>query len=547
MAIDTNSLVYLIDPFWQGENINGKPIAGGWMCVYYAGTDLKYITYQNFDGTQHPFKIPLNNDGRATILVEPQYTYDCYLYDSFGNLVCSRLNVKPVVGGGNIAIKGRTYHGIEPVVVNNQYNLISARNIPLGVQAPLHFVEDSESACIIGFSGDMSDMATKTWVSEQDYMQTEKLEFNENGQVTGFDGSAFAAGYVDPSDFIPWSASGEFQSAGNYATQEDLTGYQEKGNYYSATNPSGFINSDAISGMATQTWVSEQGYLTEHDGLMSASLLGISDNKITGYNGSAFAGSELDEYELSACNGISINNDPINQKTIISVSGDYATNSDLQTVSGEITALIPTAITGDYLDKASADTLYYSIDNPSGFITGVPADMATTGDISDLAQSISETYQPIGNYQTAGDYYSATNPSGFITGVDLTPYQLTADMTAYQPVGDYLTTADSGEFYTTANESGFITGVDLTPYQTTAGMTAYQPAGDYLTTADSANFYTTANESGFITGVDLAPYQTTAGMTAYQTTAGMSNYATTGDLDYVSGVVGNVESLLASL
>lgn len=474
MAIDTNSLVYLIDPFWQGEGVNGKPLVGGYMTVFYAGTDLKYITYQNFDGTENPFKIPLGADGRATILVEAQYTYDCYLYDSFGNLAASRLNVRPNIGGGNISIKGRTYHGIEPVVVNNQYNLISARNIPLGVQAPLHFVEDSESACIIGFSGDMSGMATKNWVEEQEYMRAEKLEFNENGQVTGFDGSAFAAGYVDPSDFIPWSASGEFQSAGNYATQEDLTAYQEKGNYYSATNPSGFINSDAISGMATQTWVSEQGYLTEHDGLMSASLLGISDNKITGYNGTAFAGSELDEYELSAGNGISINNDPINQKTIVSVSGDY-------------------------LDKASADTLYYGIDNPSGFITGVPADMATTGDIADLTQSISETYQP------AGDYYSATNPSGFITGVD------------------------------------------LTPYQTTAGMTAYQLSGDYLTTGDSANFYTTANESGFITGVDLTPYQTTAGMTAYQTTAGMSNYATTGDLSYVSGVVGDVESLLASL
>jgi hypothetical protein len=80
-------------------------------------------------------------------------------------------------------------------------------------------------------------------------------------------------------------------------------------------------------------------------------------------------------------------------------------------------------------------------------------------------------------------------------------------MTAYQPVGnyqtagDYLTTADSANFYTTANESGFITGVDLTPYQLTADMTAYQPVGDYLTTGDSANFYTTANESGFISEV----------------------------------------------
>ena len=34
--------------------------------------------------------------------------------------------------------------------------------------------------------------------------------------------------------------------------------------------------------------------------------------------------------------------------------------------------------------------------------------------------------------------------------------------------------------------STFLTAVDLTPYQTTAGMTAYQPVGDYATTADLA-------------------------------------------------------------
>lgn len=38
----------------------------------------------------------------------------------------------------------------------------------------------------------------------------------------------------------------------------------------------------------------------------------------------------------------------------------------------------------------------------------------------------------------------------------------------------------------------YLTGVDLTPYQTTAGMTAYQSAGEY---------YSASNPSGFITGV----------------------------------------------
>lgn len=78
-----------------------------------------------------------------------------------------------------------------------------------------------------------------------------------------------------------------------------------------------------------------------------------------------------------------------------------------------------------------------------------------------------ENGNPITGYQVAGDYYSASNPSGFITGVDLTPYQTVEGMTAYQPVGDYLTTGDSANFYTTANESGFISEVPDTYLQNT--------------------------------------------------------------------------------
>lgn len=46
----------------------------------------------------------------------------------------------------------------------------------------------------------------------------------------------------------------------------------------------------------------------------------------------------------------------------------------------------------------------------------------------------------------------------------------------------------------------YLTGVDLTPYQTTAGMTAYQSAGDY---------YSASNPSGFITGVPNTYLQNT--------------------------------------
>ena len=556
MAIDTNSLVYLIDPFWQGEGINGKPLVGGYMTVFYAGTDLKYITYQNFDGTENPFKIPLGADGRATILVEAQYTYDCYLYDSFGNLAASRLNVKPNIGGGNISIKGRTYHGIEPVVVNNQYNLISARNIPLGVQEPLHFVEDSESACIIGMSGDfvthpeLSSYATKDWVNDQSYMheymasafypmesnpsgyltehqsldgymETDKLE-TADGKITGYDGTAFAGGgSVDPNEFIPWSASSTFQSAGNYATTDDLTAY------YPNSNPDGFINSDAISAMATTGFVADVSaditamiptaltgdYLTKDsadtlyqplgDYATTADLTGKQDiltfnytdtDEISGINGSAIhseGGSVTGEYELSAGNGISINNDPIEQKTVISVSGDYLTKDSADTLYQP---------TGNYLSSNALEG--YATENwvtSQGYITtetdwtntitaasanayneataAIPTGLATTGDLASVSADI-----------------TAQIPTDLFT-------KASAD-TLYQPIGDYLTTGDSANFATTGDVEDLITSISET-YQTTAGMTAY------LTTADSAEFMTTAERSDYIpTGVSSEFYTT---------------------------------------
>lgn len=52
-------------------------------------------------------------------------------------------------GGG----QGVDYTGIAPIIVNNDEHKISAQSAILGVQEPLYFVEDSESATIIGFSG----------------------------------------------------------------------------------------------------------------------------------------------------------------------------------------------------------------------------------------------------------------------------------------------------------------------------------------------------------------------------------------------------------
>lgn len=211
------------------------------------------------------------------------------------------------------------------------------------------------------------------------------------------------------------------------------------------------------------------------------------------------------------------------------ISGTTATSNYPRMLLSENHAAAQTSKSGAFL----ADAFEFYTGKNGGSTKVLRID--STGMSGNVGFLFNKAHYDMWNKYSAesGNYYTTGNPSGFITGVDLTPYQTTADMTAYQEAGNYmsanaldslsgnwetvtdklditafsdvsggfLTTAEATNFYTTANESGFITGVDLTPYQTTAGMTAYQPAGDYLTTADSSEFYTTGNESGFITGV----------------------------------------------
>ena len=107
MAIYENrQLNYLLPSSVQLLSYNGKPLTGGHVRVYLAGTATKYITYQDWDETENPFDILIPNDGRIVALAETNKEYDYYVYDSYGNLVFSRLNVSPNAAG-DISIEGQ--------------------------------------------------------------------------------------------------------------------------------------------------------------------------------------------------------------------------------------------------------------------------------------------------------------------------------------------------------------------------------------------------------------------------------------------------------
>ena len=71
-----------------------------------------------------------------------------------------------------------------------------------------------------------------------------------------------------------------------------------------------------------------------------------------------------------------------------------------------------------YENSAKINDVNSSYQSNSGtFLTAAPSDMATTGDVAELAQTISETYQVKGDYATVKDVESATSGKAYTSGV----------------------------------------------------------------------------------------------------------------------------------
>ena len=93
------ALGYLVSPVIQVEDINGKPLVGGFIRVYRHGTTDPYITHRDFDGDLNPDEVVLDARGMCILLAEEGNLYDIYCEDRDRVEQWSRVNV-PVVGAG---------------------------------------------------------------------------------------------------------------------------------------------------------------------------------------------------------------------------------------------------------------------------------------------------------------------------------------------------------------------------------------------------------------------------------------------------------------
>lgn len=274
---------------------------------------------------------------------------------------------------------------------------------------------------------DVSDMATKTWTSENFYPRHENPE-----------------GYLTSGDLPDLHV----YSAGQYVNIEgdtiNVTGV------YPDTNPSGF---------ATSSWVAEQNYITSADvpaaqEYIAGQYVSIVDHVVS-VTGLQPEGDYLTRDESSA----------------------FLTSADLP----DLTDYVTSADVSGFVDKSYVENNFYSASNPSGFLTS--ADIPHTQQVqSDWAEgdnsvpsyiqnkpgpvgleAISPLYfidetsaSKIGIYTSAipelsgyatksyvdENFYSASNPSGFITSADL------PDLSAYatiQYVDNSINSATSGK------------------------------------------------------------------------------------------------------
>ena len=547
MALDNLQIDYLIDPAFQIENLAGKPAVGGHIEVFEAGTDTKVITYQDFDGNVNPFKIPLHSDGRAVILADPSRKYDLYVYDSFNNLMFSRLNVTPNLSG-NISITGSdvviyntdgTLDITQQSIQNNvrRYE-INTKHKSFGVKEPLYFVEDSESATIIGCRSQTGDYATTAYVesvisgkldissysSQSGNFLTDKFEYDDNNHITAYNHSAFAGG-------------GANYEAGDHI---DITD-----NVISVTGLPDIENAitSAITNVENKFEYNENNY-------------------ITAYNNSAFAGKEY-----SAGDYVSIENDTISV-TGLQPSGDYATKTDLSGKQDTLSAGDGISIVNNII----------SVTSQGGGIEQVNHDDTLSGNGNDEPLGIANIedfvkHNDLTAYQEKGDYYSASNPSGFITNDALTGLQPSGDyvtrdeLTAYQPSGNYATIEDvesavsgkqdilsAGEGIQIINNTISVTaqgggggGITVVNHDNTLSgngnstplgianaedyvkqddLTGYQPSGDY---------YSASNPSGFITSDDLTGYATTSLVSSVSSELYSAFSGISGDFELVAG------------
>lgn len=241
----------------QAQAHNGTILAGGRLYVYYKGRTTLATTYSDPAGNvENANPIILDSMGRCSVYASANFSYTLVWCDMYGREMFSydrdmldpvpvedtysigikgddTIQVKQSTSGQtvvfNLHAKGEDYGGIEPIVVNTATREISANHKPLGVEAPLTFMQDDEEATIIGFDDStlppiIEPMVKSAISGKQDILSAGRF-IDISNNVIGVIGVQPAGSYATAQDFAnlsgyinaheeAWTSANEY-TAGN--------------------------------------------------------------------------------------------------------------------------------------------------------------------------------------------------------------------------------------------------------------------------------------------------------------------------------------------
>ena len=302
-------------------------------------------------------------------------------HDSSGNITA--YNNSAFVGSTN----GGKYKGILPIVVNNEEMKISAKSASLGVQEPLYFVEDSESATVIGidsgafptFEGTTDGKISAINGSAinaapaVDYSAGDNIDISNHViSVTGLDSLSSdiinqtkteitSVNYAHTANIANSANSATYDSLGRKIVDTYLTAHQDWTN--TIQNASGNAYNSAV------TWVVNQNYLTAVTGdntpYSAGANINITEHVVSGKDWtSEIQAASSYAYEQSTGTVPDVTNLPYVQNTALQVDG----NNNLTAISSYSVGHPQVPVSGEsgvYLTKRDG-TVYIGYSGAGG-------------------------------------------------------------------------------------------------------------------------------------------------------------------------------------
>ena len=487
------ALAYLLSPTFEFVNTAGKPVTGGHLEVYISGTRDKYYCASDFDGTLHPFRIPLDSLGANVVLAEEGKTYDVYCYNRYGGLLMSRYGIKPGASGsasvesitstdGSIIVT-ETENGVDLSVNSEPPTSMRCSGEDLLVDGTFQFAElerDGLNASVYNHNV----LLNKGWWH---YDATVRLQWNGSSNATT-PVQLYSAGSSD---------SMEFDLSYAHSETVQVSGEQK-------------VNADG-----TQFVLGVTGIPTG----MRVSLVDFGIHSITGEGagGTYYAGTGIVIDESNRL--ISVDTDTIQEKLTagsnIVIEDNVISATAEPQVQADWTQSDSTAV--DYI-KNKPDLSTYATD--AELTAGLATKQDVISDLSDIragASAGATAVQPgdLATVATSGDYSDLsgtptiptatsdlTNDSGFITLADV-PAQVNSDWDAVSGAAEILNKPDLSIYATSASLATVATSGDYDDLTNKPTIPAAQVNSDWNAVSGVAEILNKPGQASLVAGTNI--------------------------------------------